>query len=453
MRLNSLSVGNFRGFAERRFQFHPEFNLLIGENGSGKTSVLEAAAIAIAAWLLPFPNTDSRHIRAKDVRRLSEDIEGRYRELPQFPVRVEAEGVIMDVCDHGRLSETIVRWERSLNGTRGKTTQAGAHDLKIAAQDFAFRTLRQDPVILPIVRYFGAGRLWESVRSTEGMKLSKVKLADKVDALEQSFKDLASPFFGYRLSVDKRCNPADLLNWMATERLIEQDEERPSIALQTVYGAIRSMMPELRSAHYNFRLGTLLLTRRDGTVTRFSDLSDGYRNVIAVAADLAIRCVMLNPRLGENAAKETPGVVLIDEIDLHLHPKWQQRIVDDLRRTFPQLQFICTTHSPFVVQSLRSGEELIALDGMSPAQVNNMPIGEVAEGVMQVPETETSARYDEMKQTATEYMQALQDAPMEPGARLENFKQRLAEKISPYADNPAYQAFLEMKLLAKTGGR
>lgn len=455
MRLTSLKLQNFRGFERYETQLHPQFNLLIGENGSGKTSILEAASVAIGAWLLAFPSTDSRHIKLRDVRRVFEEVHGRSRQLPQFPVVIRAEGEISiskaDSPDDDPV--TLHRsWERSLNGAGGKTTQAHAASLKQLARTFSEKTLTGEPYLLPVVRYFGAGRLWESVRTTEGMRLARGGGAPaRGDGAELAREELSSPFFGYRLSVDKRCNPADLISWMAAERRIEQDEDRESPALRTVYSAIRSMMPELAGARYNIRLGTLILERENGDYIRFSDLSDGYRNVIAIAADIAIRMVMLNPHLADNALLMTPGVILIDEIDLHLHPMWQRRIVDDLRRTFPKVQFICTTHSPFIVQSLRSGEELISLDSEVISNVNNLPIAEVAEGLMGVSETEYSERYVHMKDTATSYLESLQEMPIEPGQRLDDFKERLARKISPYADNPAFQAFLEMKLAAKEG--
>jgi predicted ATP-binding protein involved in virulence len=70
----------------------------------------------------------------------------------------------------------------------------------------------------------------------------------------------------------------------------------------------------------------------------------------------------LNPQLGENAIKETGGVVLIDEIDLHLHPRWQQKILDDLQIIFPQVQFIVTTHAPSVIQSMQNANLMILSD-------------------------------------------------------------------------------------------
>lgn len=78
-------------------------------------------------------------------------------------------------------------------------------------------------------------------------------------------------------------------------------------------------------------------------------LSDGYRSTVALFADLARRCAILNPHLLEKAAEKTPGIVLIDEVDLHLHPSWQRRLIADLRKAFPAIQFVLTTHSPQVI--------------------------------------------------------------------------------------------------------
>jgi predicted ATP-binding protein involved in virulence len=75
--------------------------------------------------------------------------------------------------------------------------------------------------------------------------------------------------------------------------------------------------------------------------------------MVGLVADIAFRCARLNPQLGMNAAKLTTGLVLIDEIDLHLHPEWQQRVLLDLRHAFPRLQFVVTTHSPQVLSSIQ----------------------------------------------------------------------------------------------------
>jgi hypothetical protein len=115
------------------------------------------------------------------------------------------------------------------------------------------------------------------------------------------------------------------------------------------------------------------------------------------------------------------------------------------------LQFICTTHSPFLIQSLRSGEELIVLDGQPTADVGHMPVDEIARGLMGVENTEVGKDYEDMRVVARNYLEILEAAAMAPRDKLDAYKTRLADAIGPYAHNPAYQAFLELKRAAKLG--
>jgi hypothetical protein len=127
-------------------------------------------------------------------------------------------------------------------------------------------------------------------------------------------------------------------------------------------------------------------------------------------------------------------------------------VIEDLRTTFPKLQFFCTTHSPFLIQSLRSGEELLMLEGQPTARLGDLSITEIAEGIQGVPDTRVSARYAEMKNAAMEYLQLLGDQGFSPTEKSAAFKDQLAESISPFADNPAFQALLELERLARLGG-
>jgi predicted ATP-binding protein involved in virulence len=90
-------------------------------------------------------------------------------------------------------------------------------------------------------------------------------------------------------------------------------------------------------------------------------LSDGFKSMLAMVADIAYRCITLNPHLGEKAL-ESSGVVLIDELDVHLHPNWQQKVAKMLKATFPNIQFIVTTHSPLILHSLELGDRIITLE-------------------------------------------------------------------------------------------
>jgi hypothetical protein len=112
-------------------------------------------------------------------------------------------------------------------------------------------------------------------------------------------------------------------------------------------------LPEIRDFFYDIEAEELRVRFGDGTLQSMRLLSDGYRTMIGIAADLAWRAAMLNPHHRGNVVKRVDGVVLIDEIDLHLHPTWQRRVLPSLVRTFPHVQFVATTHSPQVLASAK----------------------------------------------------------------------------------------------------
>jgi len=109
-------------------------------------------------------------------------------------------------------------------------------------------------------------------------------------------------------------------------------------------------------------------------------LSDGIRNIIGLVADIAHRMARLNPQLEEKAATETPGIVLIDEVDMHLHPEWQQVVIQSLKLAFPLIQFIVTTHSPQVLSTVRKENIRILLsdtdERWTATQPSTSPLGQ-----------------------------------------------------------------------------
>jgi predicted ATP-binding protein involved in virulence len=134
-------------------------------------------------------------------------------------------------------------------------------------------------------------------------------------------------------------------------------------AIAAQYSAIEKAVDELlmgtgfRTPHYNISIGDVALIEDRGDsdeaiVLPVSLTSDGIKAAFSLVADIAYRCVRLNPLYGADACKLTQGVVMIDEVDLFLHPAWQQRILPDLQRIFPKIQFIVTTHSPQVISSV-----------------------------------------------------------------------------------------------------
>jgi len=175
-------------------------------------------------------------------------------------------------------------------------------------------------------------------------------------------------------------------------------------------------------------------------------LSDGERSFLAVLGDLVRRLALANPELDDPL--QGYGVVLIDELELHLHPRWQREVVEKLRETFPNIQFIATTHSPFVIQSLRPGE-LITLDPDEFAEYSNRSVEDIAEHVMGVEVPQKSERYLEMMSAAEEYYRLLRHPDVVPADALAEAESKLDELSVRFSDDPAFQALLKLELEAK----
>lgn len=144
--------------------------------------------------------------------------------------------------------------------------------------------------------------------------------------------------------------------------------------------------------------------------------------------------------------KKTPGVVVIDELDLSLHPTWQKRIVRILKELFPKIQFICATHSPFIIQSLEPGE-LFVLDAALDEEYSGQSIEDIAEDIMQVPVVRYSEKKQKMYEAADAYFKALKKNVS--SEELNELKTRLDLLSAEYSDNPAYCALLQQEYLKK----
>ena len=123
--------------------------------------------------------------------------------------------------------------------------------------------------------------------------------------------------------------------------------------IEVINQAITNCLEGCDEILFDVENGLMVKRTKDGIKAKLpvSYLSDGQRNIIGMVADIAYRCVLLNPYLELKATKQSAGIVLIDELDLHLHPKWQRELIDYLTNLFPNTQFIVTTHSPLIVQA------------------------------------------------------------------------------------------------------
>lgn len=170
----------------------------------------------------------------------------------------------------------------------------------------------------------------------------------------------------------------------------------------------------------------------------------GTRRIVAIASDLAMRCCAANPGLGASASAETPGVVLIDDIETHLHPNWQRRVLEDLRNGFPAVQWIAATHSPFIVQSVHDGK-IVDLDGRDTAEAPNLSIEDIAESMMGVRIPQRSKRYLDMNAAAQEAAVLIRSADSASEEQKREIRARLDALSMPFSNNQAFHAFLAME--------
>jgi predicted ATP-binding protein involved in virulence len=348
MRIDHLRVKNFRGFAERDFSFHETFNVLIGQNATGKTAALEALRIAVGSWFLGIQARYGKAISEDDVRLkgFTHESTGEHTFEKQYPVEVKAMGTLPE-------TKRPVTWSRSINREGGNTTQKDAQSLTEVAEKTDEQVRDGEEVTLPVLAYYGTDRLHHpEPRRDNGDE-----------------KEDLSRFVGYRKCLDGRINVKHLERWMERQARIAFHENKSPLLDRLVREAISSMIPNVETIHYNPRQASVTATYEDGTVLPLEHLSDGYRTMLALVGDLASRMARLNPHLGEETLRRTPGVVLIDELDLHLHPAWQRRVIEDLAGTFRRIQFISTTHSPQIISEVETGKTLVLEHDTSGIQV------------------------------------------------------------------------------------
>ncbi|KWR73194.1 ATP-binding protein [Arthrobacter sp. W1] len=347
MHITRLDLQSYRRFEQFSIELDPKLTVIVARNGQGKTTVLEAVVAALGPFVGAFDEGRGHHLQQSDVHRKTTSEQWPANE-PQYPVIVSAE--------LARDGDSNIEWSRRLNsGKKGSKTT-----VKEAAPLVSWgKTLQNDvregiPIDLPVVAYYSSNRLWLSNmnrRSRSSAILTKSRTAAYEDALATS----VASFF-------------QLEEWMKTTYLASMQESvradrtnRFAGWLVGVSNCVDYVMAEEGWADFkfNFALDELSMDHPDHGVLPVSMLSDGVRAIISLVGDLALRCVRLNPHLGVDAPNRTKGIVLIDEVDLHLHPSWQQRVVRTLRNAFPEVQFILTTHSPQVISTVSSNQTRI----------------------------------------------------------------------------------------------
>lgn len=392
MKLEQITLKNYRCFADLTIQLHPELTVLIAPNGAGKTTVLDAARVAVWPFVKGFDlgsqTGKAATIQPTDVR-LCQQSDGNME--PQLPSSITATGYYLPQMEAQTWTQTRERIKAGTNTLTDKTTKhitAAATALEQQARQ------GQEQITLPLVSYLGTSRLWFEGRFTSEAKDTVLDSAQysrtsgylNCLSYASSFKAFTA-WYGwvYRSYLESQ------IHALQRKEALDATGQRFEHMVQVVQQAVDALVKDATGWHsleYSQRHHQQLVMYHTQHGTMPVDmLSDGLRNAIAMVADLAFRAYKLNPHLGKDAALQTPGIALIDEVDMFLHPSWQQTILGSLRAAFPKLQFIVTTHSPQVLSTIRR-ENIRVLDGntaeMPLATTYGQPSGDVMHSVMLV---------------------------------------------------------------------
>lgn len=360
MRLDSIKLENYRCYRDLQVSFQPGFNVIAGVNGSGKTSLLKGIreALAVFTQFLSLRSGNLSALSGSDIARIQPEVfDGRYRFEPRYPVTI---------CATGEVLGQACKWEVTRVNEATSATWS-AQDVWQAAQKVfgPAEGQRVSEMTLPAVAFYPAYRQWPPAHPNE--MSAATERPSRTD--------------GYRFWWDAASDSGAFQQWAiakSLERLqfvSERNTSWDSIRddeLGFVNVALAAAVEGARGLRYDFSQKSLLIEWGNGNPPiSFQNLSDGQRVAIALVADIVRRMCLLNPHLGGEVTRETPGVVLIDELDVHLHPKWQRLMIDGLTAAFPRVQFIAASHSPQVLGELRP-EQIILLrpDGTAHPQIS-----------------------------------------------------------------------------------
>lgn len=330
MKIEELHLQHFRRFDDFRLTFHEQATVLVARNGAGKSSILDGLAIALGQFLTRLPKVSGINPKDTDFQIYPDGSK------PAF-MRIKCE------------SMDDVVWDRTEKRDKTKKTVSqipegkGIRDLNEYVDKFIDAHNEGHPYQLPIFIYYGTGR---GVFHIPQRKRGFAKEFSRFDALKGALESHTNfrSFVEYFYALEDR-------ETRAQKEARSFDVEIPE--LKAIRKAVTTMLPAFSNPRGAEPAGIKLDWNQDGVVKelRIEQLSDGYRTTLAMVMDIAARMAEANPDMPDPL--KTEGVVMIDEVDLHLHPGWQQTILLDLIRTFENVQFIVSTHSAQVISSVK----------------------------------------------------------------------------------------------------
>lgn len=358
MHLEKVTLKNYKAFDDLEIDLQPGINLLVGDNGAGKTSVLDGIAVALGGLFVNVEGVSARNIMKDDVHMVVNAMGDASTTISYCePVSV---GCVFKVDDK-EFNWSRIKEEMSSTHTKTDNKSASLWMKKIT---------NQPDTNLPLLSFQSAARVWKVKRGDFGSE-AKRRLDDRR--------------CGYIGCLDQSMDVKAIQQWYMKQEHTAFVKGKSIREYENFKSIISDFMKEINelsevpTVYYSRQFEELVYADQNQEIA-VSKLSAGYQSLLWMVMDLAYRVCILNPELGDKT--EIQGVVLIDEIDMHLHPKWQWNIIKALSAAFPNVQFIITTHSPIVISSAKEAN-LIFLDGKKKVKYLPECYGFAVEDVLQ----------------------------------------------------------------------
>jgi len=347
MYISNIQAENFRGIMNLNLDLQEGINLLIGNNGAGKTTLLHAIGIAATQPVIFLTGISSMKIQ--DDARMTTETAGDavVQNIFHYPIRIQGT-IVYDgqnyICDQIKMSAA--------------DTGSSTHfELSYKFKELANRV----DVDFPMLCFVQAGR-----EHAINPGKNNISLAEKAPQRTDGYKDAFGPSLNLE-RIQQWCLQMDFAEYQRKHKIEEYETFK-----DIIHRFFSILDPQMKNdkVYYSSLMGSIV--RFDGeTEKSIYQLSDGYQAVFCLILELAYRAVMLNPSKSE-VAQTISGIVMIDEIEMHLHPAWQWTILKALRETFPCIQFIISTHSPIVLSSAKDAALYLMQD---PNNIKKMDTG------------------------------------------------------------------------------
>lgn len=343
--MHDITIKNFRCYEEKSMEFRRGVNLLIGDNSVGKTSLLHACNLVMSAFFSGYSDENTVWISADENDFRNTGITEQPVEILFHPGEWDFNTISTPIGESYSLVRDVDLKIEKKSKKNSRNLLSGLIPLRNYARNLKLwsHIVLKDKGIkqinpLPVYACFTT----EDIHST--VKLEKNKFKTYVQ----------KPSFGYYGCSDCR----GLLECWIKRLLVLKEAQRGEEEINSVRNAIIDALGTdgcniINDMDIRHNEGKVYFKFVDGRESESALLSDGYRRLVNIVMDIAFRCALLNKSMfGDQCYKHTHGTVIIDEIDEHLHPALQVRVLKALQDTFPKIQFIVSTHAPLVMSSV-----------------------------------------------------------------------------------------------------